>query len=326
MGLGKVPEAVLKRTVLSQVNKVNKDQNKAGVGNDAGLFAVRKNRCGMSSAAVSGREQGIAALSVIRACNSLRAAGTAKDIKLSVVFLLPSDYPEEALRKLTDEMLTAASEENGMVVNGHTQYINASEPTVSVTAFSEISEAAVAVKPEKGIENYIVMAGNTGISGTGMIAREHFEDLTKRYRRDFIERAADLFKKASDIKIFEILDKEGISKRHDVSEGGVFGALWELLEREKSGATIDIRKIPILQETIEVTEFFDINPYTLRGDGAVLFLTDSPENITEKLMEAGIASEVIGMLSENNDRILVNEDEERFLEPNRIDDYYKIKK
>ena len=108
---------------------------------------------------------------------------------------------------------------------------------------------------------------------------------------------------------------------HDVAEGGVFGAVWELAERLQSGVEIDLKKIPILQETVEISEYFDINPYQLRGDGALLCLAQDGAVIIEELKKSGIPATVIGRMTDGNDRILINEDETRHLEPNRVEEY-----
>lgn len=57
---------------------------------------------------------------------------------------------------------------------------------------------------------------------------------------------------------------------HDVTEGGIFGALWEMAEASGVGLDIDLKKIPIRQETIEICEVYDINPYLLISSGAML--------------------------------------------------------
>ena len=60
----------------------------------------------------------------------------------------------------------------------------------------------------------------------------------------------------------------GVSAMHDVTEGGVFGALWEMAEASGVGLEIDLKKIPIRQETIEICEFFNLNPYQLISSGS----------------------------------------------------------
>ena len=77
---------------------------------------------------------------------------------------------------------------------------------------------------------------------------------------------------------------------------------------------------------MEISEYFDINPYQLKGDGALLFLTHDSAAAIRALRELGISAAVIGRMNESNDRVLINEDETRFLEPNRVDEYEKARK
>ena len=42
--------------------------------------------------------------------------------------------------------------------------------------------------------------------------------------------------------------KSGVAAMHDLSEGGVFGALWELGQCSGVGLEIDLKKIPIRRE------------------------------------------------------------------------------
>ncbi len=61
----------------------------------------------------------------------------------------------------------------------------------------------------------------------------------------------------------------------DISRSGVFAALWELSEKLQCGFYADLKKIPIRQECIEICEYFDLNPYHLYGQGAILALVPS---------------------------------------------------
>lgn len=52
-------------------------------------------------------------------------------------------------------------------------------------------------------------------------------------------------------------------------------SLWNMLEAYGLGCTIELRAIPILQETVEVCEVFDINPYRLSSGGCLLMAADN---------------------------------------------------
>ena len=49
----------------------------------------------------------------------------------------------------------------------------------------------------------------------------------------------------------ERLPSGAVFAMHDVTEGGIFGALWEMAEASGVGLEIDVKKIPIRQETVE---------------------------------------------------------------------------
>mgnify|MGYP002229688185 FL=1 len=85
---------------------------------------------------------------------------------------------------------------------------------------------------------------------------------------------------------------------HDITEGGIFGALWELAQGADVGLDVDLKKIPIRQETVEVCEQFGLNPYLLMSSGAMLIGTKQGEILVRKLGEAGIPGTVIGQAVE----------------------------
>ena len=78
-----------------------------------------------------------------------------------------------------------------------------------------------------------------------------------------------------------------------------------------------MKKIPIKQETVEVCEFFGYNPYEIRSDGALLMVTSEGNALIERLAQEGVSAGVIGMIMDGNDKVILNDDEKRFLEPPR---------
>ena len=118
--------------------------------------------------------------------------------------------------------------------------------------------------------------------------------------------------------------KSGVSAMHDVTEGGIFGALWEMAEASGVGLEIDLKKIPVRQETIEVCEFFGVNPYLLISSGSMLMAAEDGNHLVRELEKAGIKATIIGKATTGNDRVLLNEDERRFLEPPKTDELYKV--
>lgn len=327
MKSGKISEAVVKRSVIKNVNKQEKQHmvSKAGVGCDAGLFA-QEEMTGVLAAAsttLAGCEEGLAAVAVHRACNSL-AAGGGNPLAVTVQLMLPEASEEKKLKEMMKEVLTACEEAGVVLANGHTQNSSfVTEPVVSVTAVG--TAPAVMTMEETVYGSDLVMTKSAGLAGAALLAKHDRERLHERYTYSFIDKAVLRIAEVSVLPEVDLLKKLGVRHMHDVAEGGVFGAVWELCERLCAGVELDLKKIPICQETVEISEYFDINPYQLKGDGALLFLTHDSASVIKALKAQGIAAAVIGRMTDGNDRILINEDETRFLEPNRVDEYEKAR-
>jgi len=156
------------------------------------------------------------------------------------------------------------------------------------------------------------------------LAREREEELCNRYAQPFIDIAKTFGQMMSIIPEAAVAAKSGAGAMHDVSEGGVFGALWELAESAGVGLEIDLKKIPIRQETIEICEYFDLNPYKILSGGCLLIATEDGNGLVMELEKANIPAVVIGKATEGRDRVLINEDERRFLETTQTDELYSL--
>ena len=140
----------------------------------------------------------------------------------------------------------------------------------------------------------------------------------------FVKEAAAFVRFMSVVPEAAIAVKHGVTAMHDVTEGGIFGALWEVAQASGVGLKIDLKSIPIRQETIEVCEVFGLNPYQLISSGSMLITAPKGHDLVRKLEDAGINATVVGKVTGGNDRILINEDEVRYLEPPKMDELYKI--
>ena len=92
------------------------------------------------------------------------------------------------------------------------------------------------------------------------------------------------------------------------------------------GLEIDLKKLPVRQETIELCEFFDLNPYELSSGGCLLMTAEDGNGLVDALKKEGIPAVVVGKTTDGNDRVLFNEEERRFLEPPKTDQLNKVRK
>ena len=185
-------------------------------------------------------------------------------------------------------------------------------------------EAQQAVNGEDFLGLDIVMTKTCGLGGTALLAGHFTDELATRYPRRFIERGAELLSETEKNEEGYLAVADGAAYVHAAAEGGVFGALWELAEYAQCGLEIDLTAIPILQETVEICEYFDVNPYQLRTEGVFLILTERGNRLCEVLTEKGITAAVIGKTVPGLDRAVRNGEEVRYLEPNRVEEYERV--
>ena len=334
MDSGKVSESVLKRSVLKYVQQNNKSvENKchliqeAKVGADASLFAVSgEDVMGTATAVSIGRHPLVAVEAMINACNNLICSG-AEVFGVQIGLVLPEAMYESELRHVMEAAKVYAAEQNLLILGGHTtasKFVTETIATVTALGTSMISAERQVLRP--GMD--VVMSKWIGLQGTAKIAKEQKEVLLQRLPARFIAEAATYDKYMSIVPEARVAWKERVAEMHDVSGGGIFRALWEVAERAETGIRIDLKKIPVKQETIEVCEVFGLNPYELLAGGALLMVAEDGDVLVEKLAQEGISATVIGRLTDDNDRVIVTHGEDgeelRYLDRPRTDEIDKI--
>ena len=181
-----------------------------------------------------------------------------------------------------------------------------------------------AISQIAGADQDIVVSKWIGLEGTALLAKEYDEKLRERFPRRMIDEAAAFDRYLSVVPEAATAMKSGVCGMHDVSRGGIFGALWELAEEAGVGLEIDLKKIPVKQETIEICEFFELNPYELLSGGCLIMTADNGENLVAALKREGIPSVIVGRTTDRNDRVIYNEDEKRYLDRPKTDQIYKV--
>ena len=91
----------------------------------------------------------------------------------------------------------------------------------------------------------IVMSKWIGLEGTSIIAYEKEKELTGRYPMRLILEAQRQAQYLSVAPEAAIALKSGVYAMHDIRNGGIFGALWELSQKMGVGLYIDLKKIPV---------------------------------------------------------------------------------
>lgn len=138
------------------------------------------------------------------------------------------------------------------------------------------------------------MTGWIALAGTAALALRYEQELRGHYPLSLIEHAKAFDRQMSVGAVARAITHFGTAAVHDLSQGGIFNALWEMADRAGVGLEVDLKKIPVRQETIEICEYFDVNPYYLYSAGALLVGTEHGEALVSHLAAQGIFAAVIG--------------------------------
>ncbi len=102
-----------------------------------------------------------------------------------------------------------------------------------------------------------------------------------------------------------------------IAEEDVLRSLWKMGEELELGMEVHIKKIPIRQETIEICEYYDLDPYAEESGGTLLIAASDCGGLARALEQAGIPVSVIGFLHTGKARTIVYPGHVRYLDKAR---------
>lgn len=318
MQKGKVSEITYKRSVMKKITCKN-EGIRPGV--DAAEMKLEDVTVVMSSNCVLEWFTGCEEYYLQKSINGIYEKGGVP-LYVQLEINIPMEYEEKLLGKIVKNFNDAAGKKSLAVCQCKVYAGEFTNPVVHVTVIGNTGSNMSRNKIKPGMD--VVMTGSIAIGGTAIIAEKYKDRLSEKFSGSFVRDCCDLKDYLSVERESNISMNNGAIAMHSVSEGGVFSAIWELASSVDLGITVRIPDIPVWQETIEVSEVFDINPYLLDGTGSMLIVSPEGQKIVESLQNEGIVAAVIGVITDSKDRIAVNGEEIRYLEPPRGDEIYKI--
>ena len=166
----------------------------------------------------------------------------------------------------------------------------------------------------------IVLSKWIALRGTALIAQDKEAELSKEFSAYFINAAKDFIKYLPAHREREIAEDFGVSCIRETGEGGIYKSLWDLGEELDTGFDVELKSIPVKQETIEIANFFDIDPYKLLSGGSLLMVTEKGYDLSHILQKNGINAAVIGKTNDTKDRVILNDGIRRFICPRDKDE------
>ena len=152
-----------------------------------------------------------------------------------------------------------------------------------------------------------------GLKATCILAEKREDELLKIFPPVFLQTARQFDRYLSVDSENKIATDLEASAVYEICEGGILAALWKLALEGNVGITVNLRAIPIRQETVEICECFDANPYRILSEGSLLIALDDGNELVSALMDQGIYAVIAGRTTAGKDKILKNGKEISYL-------------
>ena len=276
------------------------------------------------TAGVSGQSKYIGIHALAETVNSLWASG-AVCVGVSVRTLLPP-YVYKSRANVIGKLVKEACREQGIEL---LEMNSEQNPTV---CFPMVIVTGIARAPKEEAWNLdtarackdIVLTGWTGMDGMLRIAEEREKELKTSFAPAFLKQIFSYRQQIFALREIDVAKARGVSVVRQITDGGILAALWNLAKELDVGLELDMKRFSILQETIEVCEHFRLNPYQLVSTGSYLMVTDNGEVLADALTKMEIPASVIGRTVNNNDKIIHNGEEIRYIDRPAPDELLRL--
>ena len=168
----------------------------------------------------------------------------------------------------------------------------------------------------------LVVAGYAGLAGTVKLAEAAKEELSRWFSDEYMEEIADAAPLCPVSP--EFWRSCGAAEWEPAGEGGILTAIWNLTGAYETGVEFYLRQSPMRQETVEVCERLELNPYRLYSWGCVLLTADNGGQLVRILAEKHIPAQVIGRVNKGIAREMIVQEGRGFLERPQPDEITKV--
>lgn len=324
MNIGKLPNSLLEKIVIDPINNhsVNRKEVllKPSIGEDCAALNLGENICLLSTDPITGAVADIGKLAVNINTNDIASSG-GEPIGLMVTALLPASITEAEISHIITDLYKESEKVNVAILGGHTEITDAvNKPVLSCTVVGKTNKLI----PSGGakIGDSVIMTKYAAMEGTSIFASDK-RDKLKGIDSSIIEKAKNLGNSLSVIAEGKIGSELGANAMHDVTEGGILGACWEIADCSGVGIEVYEDKIPVLEETKIICNKLGVDYLRLISSGSMLIVCSNGDEMLSALKKAGIVASIIGKIVEEG-KWFISNGEKTVLDEPTSDELYKV--
>jgi len=305
---GKFPTDLLKHFLDSLEFKDSSILVRPGIGEDNAAISIEGEEVlVLKSDPITFVTEELGYYTVLINANDIATSG-ARPRWLLTTLLFPPGVTPSAVFTVMNELKSACQQFGIMLCGGHTEITDSvNRPIVTGMLAGTADKKSLIDKKRIKKGDQVLLTKGVAVEGTAIIAGEFAEKLENMGISQRTIESAKRFRE--NISILEeariAATHEGVSAMHDVTEGGIAMAVYELSVASGCKIKVDMDKISIFPETKAICRLFDLNPFGMIGSGALLICCkpDFSDGLIKKIENTGIEIAVIGEVAASGEGV-----------------------
>lgn len=299
MKTGKLDSKLLEEIVFKNIRYRRPDVlTRPGVGEDCAVVDYGDHECVLSTDPITGAVSEIGRLAIHVSCNDIASNGV-EPLGILLAVMLPEGTPIEAVEEIMKQAGETSEKLGVEIIGGHTEITAAvAKPIIVSTAIGKAPKGASQQAKNMSPGDYILMTKKAGIEGTGIIAHDCKDKLGDLLTPAELAEGEALLKQVSVVTEGVIAGRIGTAGMHDITEGGILGAVWEMCEIAGTGAEVWEEAIPVAPITRKVCDYFNINWLRLISSGSMIIMAkpEKKDELITAVQTAGVEITCIGRI------------------------------
>ncbi|MCM4167554.1 Thiamine-monophosphate kinase [Arenibacter antarcticus] len=192
------------------------------------------------------------------------------------VLNLPATFSQKDFEAYWDYIHLFCSDLGIAITGGHTGFVEGNNSTIAggVTFTTIAKQDLLLTTKSATVGDVILVSKGCAISSAAILAMSFPETAKNKAGAEHYNIACESFYDISVMKdaLTAVGDRanNGITAMHDVTEGGVLGAIYEMAVASGNGAIIYNDQLPIRETQSRICEVFSIDPRYCIGAGAMV--------------------------------------------------------
>lgn len=241
----------------------------------------------------------LGALCVSVCCNDISANG-GQPVAMTVTLLMPPTFSATDVGVIMKSASEKASELGVDIVGGHTEFTDCvTRPVISGTAIGKAER--LLLKSGLKVGDKLLVTKDLAMEGTCILAEKSRVQFTESEKVKLLQMNESLDVNRES-KLLSGLDC--VSAMHDVTEGGILGAVAEICINANVGATVYEKLMPVNEITKKVCASLKVDALRLISSGSMLIVTSDEQKVENILSIHGIKVTCIGQVTEKEIKLI----------------------